>query len=177
MDNELYKEYSFEGGVPVKKDLLITGRSSYLDYKISHNLTVIVSHDVFIEYNKGILLLKRANNPALGEWWCPGGRIERGVPAEDSLKRVAKRECGLSLHDIEYLTTARTFFRTDPFGHGAGTDTINLIYAAQGEGEIVLDSTHTEFRIMKKKDITSRFGRSLHPYIIYFLKAILDKRE
>lgn len=43
-----------------------------------------------------ILLVKRANQPAKGEWWFPGGRINHGESRIDAAERKLKEECGLN---------------------------------------------------------------------------------
>jgi ADP-ribose pyrophosphatase YjhB (NUDIX family) len=73
-------------------------------------------------------------SPAKDAYYPVGGRVLRGITAEESLRKKALDECSLKLFNIRYLTTGRTIFKEEPFGHGKGTDTINLIFIADGEG-------------------------------------------
>lgn len=169
----LYREYLQKAGKRVNGTRLRTTFASPSDYALVHKNAVLAAHDVFIKYQGGILLLKRANAPACGEWWCVGGRIARGVSVETSLQKAAKRECNLTLCDIEYLGVARTLFQTDPFGHGGGTDTLNLVFFGEGRGTIALDATHTDFCIVRKNNYTRKFRSLLNPYLQHYLDILL----
>jgi ADP-ribose pyrophosphatase YjhB (NUDIX family) len=147
-------------------------------YKIIHETTVVVCHDVFIRctYNntQGILLVKRLNNPAKDRSWPIGGRILRGISTEESLKKKALEECSLRLTNIAYLGTARTLFKGDPFGHTKGTDTLNLIYVASSEGGLVLNQDHTEPIIVTKESYIS-LRETFVPYVQKCLDSINEQ--
>ena len=55
----------------------------------------IATTAAIIEREGNILLTRRAINPFKGFWCVPGGRIENGEPAMDSVKREVKEETGL----------------------------------------------------------------------------------
>lgn len=59
------------------------------------SLIPIVCVDVAIVYDAKILLVKRRDEPAAGEWWLPGGRLYKGEALEDCALRKAKKETGL----------------------------------------------------------------------------------
>jgi ADP-ribose pyrophosphatase YjhB (NUDIX family) len=175
------KEYTFEDGSEVDWKQLDTGfdwnnpqnaemsKESYVD---AHKNLVISCHDVLIKYKGGILLIMRDNIPAKDILWPMGGRVLRGVPTEESLKRKIKSECGLDLENIKFLGCARTIFKTDPFGHGKGTDTMNLVYVADGIGELKLDKLHKDPLIVTREKYTSEFREGLHPYIRDFMDKV-----
>ncbi len=173
------KEYSIEDDNLVDLKKLQEDGSFRDKYPEAHRSLIIACHDVFIKYddgiNSGILLLTRENLPVKGVLWPVGGRILRGVPAEESLREKARLECGLELDGIEYLGSARTFFETDPFGHGKGTDTLNLIYYAKGKGKLKPDSLHSKPVLVSARDYTSEFRAGLHPYVRDFLDIIVER--
>jgi hypothetical protein len=144
-------------------------------YKQIHVSTVILCHDVFIRYKnketEGILLVKRLREPAKDTLWPIGGRILRGKPTEESLSLKVMTECGLTLENIRYIGTARTFFGSEPFGHTYGTDTLNLIYIADGVGNITLDSLHNSPTLITK-DIFYQKKYNLPKYVEDFLNII-----
>jgi ADP-ribose pyrophosphatase YjhB (NUDIX family) len=146
-------------------------------YKKIHESTVILCHDVFIRCNykeqHGILLVKRLREPIKEVFWPIGGRILRGIPTELSLIKKAKQECNLDLLNIEYLGTARTFFGEDPFGHSHGTDTLNLIYVADSEGELTLNNDH-ESPLLVTKESYQTIKKDLPKYVQYFFDKIND---
>jgi ADP-ribose pyrophosphatase YjhB (NUDIX family) len=50
-------------------------------------MVAIVSVEAVIVMDKSLLLLKRTNQPALGQWWFLGGRIKKGESLEEALSR------------------------------------------------------------------------------------------
>ena len=165
---EQMKEYLLEAGEEVDLEKLKSGFAPKEEFVAAHRNLPIVCHDVFIEYQGGILTVVRDNEPMKGERWILGGRIQRGMPIEESLRDKVRKECGLDLHDIKYLGAARVFQRADPFGHGRGADNPVFVYFARGEGEIKLDPLHKDPKIITKDDY-KKIRTSLHPYIQDFM--------
>ena len=163
------KEYAVEEGKKVDLKKLQTGLMPDEEYPLAHQYLPIACHDVFIEYQGGILLIVRDNLPAKDILWMIGGRLQRGMPILDSLKKKVKQECGLEINNIVELGTGRTLFTTNPFGHGKGTDTLNWVYFAQGKGKLKLDTLHKKPLIVRPADYTSSFRKSLHPYVRDFM--------
>jgi len=54
----------------------------------------IVSVDLLINHDSGILLGKRQNEPAKGEWFVPGGTVIKGERRREAVHRVAEEELG-----------------------------------------------------------------------------------
>ena len=165
-----YKEFAVENGKEVMRDRLAAEFMPREDYAKAHASLPIVCHDVAIFYHGSVLLVKRDNLPANDEWFVVGGRVERGILMEESLRRKAKAECGLDLVDIQLVGVARTLFATDPFGHGKGTDTINFLYVARGRGVLKLDMFHSQPRLLKEEEFTDDFKKELHPYVMELLE-------
>ena len=137
-------------------------------YRKAHQGLVIPCHDVFIEYQGGILLVKRLNFPLKGILWPLGGRIKRGVSIEDSLREKVLDEANLEVDDLIELGHARTYFKTDPFCHGKGTDTINFVYFCRGKGSLKLDELHEEPTIVLPGDYKS-YRNYLYSYVRDFM--------
>lgn len=167
------EEYLKERKSQVRVKKLRNSTIPQKEYQSVHEGTVIACHDVFIAYDGGILLVTRKNHPAKGEVWPVGGRILRGVLTEESLKIKTFAECGLKLEKIREIGIARTFFNTDPFGHGKGTDTISIVYFAHGKGKIKLDPYHKKPIILKQGTYTKHL-KELHPYVRKYLKKCMQ---
>jgi 8-oxo-dGTP diphosphatase len=50
-----------------------------------------------------IALIRRLREPGAGRWAVPGGYVELGESVEDTVKREAKEETGLSVDDLSLL--------------------------------------------------------------------------
>lgn len=169
----IMKEYFFEDGREIDPKPLETEFIPAEQYKYIHEKTVRACHDAFIAYNGGILLVRRKGLPAKDVFWPIGGSMLRGVPTEESLKHKVREECGLEITDIKELGFSRTFFQTDPFGHGHGTDTFNVAYFGRGQGELKLNDLHEQPLIVTPAKYTPEFRNSLDPYVRDFLDLAL----
>ena len=165
-----YKEY-LEAGVDEK--ILISDFMPAEEYVTAHRGLVIFCHDIFISYNGGILLVKRKLEPAKNELWPIGGRVLRGMSVARSAARKTKEETGLHLKTVKMMGIARTYFGSDPFGHGKGVDTINAVLYGVGEGELKLDDLHEKPVIIKPEDYTPELKSKLSPYVNDYLKIAI----
>lgn len=88
-----------------------------------------ITVDVIIERDDRILLIKRKNEPFVGQWALPGGFVEYGEGTEDAIIRESKEETGL---DITIKTLLGVYSKPgrDPRGH-----VISICYVATSKGE------------------------------------------
>jgi hypothetical protein len=164
------REYAFEDGKSVDLTKLTADRMPLEPYKAAHKGLVIPCHDVMIEYEGGLLLVNRHIFPAIGVLWPVGGRLSRGEYENNSLSKIAFAECSLKLEEpIINLGHARTFFQTDPFEHGHGTDTRNTRHFARGRGTLKLNKDHSKPIIVKPEDYTKEFREGLELYVQHFI--------
>ncbi len=164
-----YKEYFSEGGNKVDLAKLKKGFIPEQEYIPIHRDSALLCADALIWYKTGWLLVKRKNFPLNEEYCTVGGRISKGIPTEISLKKKAKEECNLEISNLKFVGVGRTFFNTDPFGHGKGTDTTAMMYLADGKGELKIDSFHSDYILVNEKNFKN-FKETLHPYIRDFLE-------
>jgi len=62
------------------------------------NSIPLVSIDLVVRNTAGeVLLGKRVNRPAKGNWFVPGGRIRKNELILDSINRISEAELGISL--------------------------------------------------------------------------------
>ena len=169
------KEYPFEGGKAVDLEKLEADFLPLENYKVAHAGLVQFCHDILVAYEGKFLLVKRTNEPAKNTWWSLGGRVKRGMPTADSAKLSVKLESGLEVQELVFLDFARTYFQTDPFGHGKGTDTVNALYFAKCTGNLKLDDLHTSPLFLEKEAYSPAFKATLHPYMQHFLDLCIEK--
>lgn len=171
-----YKEHALEDKKAVDLKKLEVGMVPREDYIKAHQNTVILCADVMIWYDNGFLMVKRDNVPAKNELFCIGGRLQRGIPSEQGMKKKVKAECNLELNNVKLISSSRQFWDTDPFGHGKGTDTLSLMYYAEGVGNIKLDELHSKPIIVDKKKF-NEVKSTLHPYMVDFMEKAFKHRE
>lgn len=64
------------------------------DYKVIAEHVPIVSVDLLVHRDGGLVLGKRENDPARGEWFVPGGTVLKGESRRQAVHRVARQEIG-----------------------------------------------------------------------------------
>lgn len=58
---------------------------------------------IVVDHNKRVLLARRTNEPAMGEWWFPGGRVHYLETRVDAAVRKLREECGLESDQLVEL--------------------------------------------------------------------------
>jgi colanic acid biosynthesis protein WcaH len=106
--------------------------------------------DLVVEHDGGILLTRRQNEPAKGEWFWPGSRLYKGERLDDAVHRVAREELGLETVDVERLGVSEHFWETSSVDGVDSRHTIPVVYRvvpAAGQS-ITLDSQHDTYRVV-----------------------------
>lgn len=125
----------------------------------------IPSVDLVVIHNNGIVLAKRTNEPAKGEWFVPGGRILKNEAMEEAVHRIAEQELGVSVEIIENLGAFDHFYDVSDI------DGTSKHYVAHGyvvktqEVELSTDDQHSELKVFNS--IPPYF----HNHIIAYLEA------
>lgn len=166
-----YREYSEEG---LNLETLRAGMMPDEDFILAHKSLTLFCHDIFVEYNGKILMVERKNEPAKDAIWPLGGRVVRGMNLEESARQKVWKEAHLAIDDIQLLGIGRTYFKTDPFDHGRGTDTVNAVFYAKGAGDLRLDDLHANPLLLEASDCTPGFIEGLAPYVQDYLKAAIS---
>ncbi len=89
-------------------------------------ITPLVATDIIIEYQDGIVLIERKNEPH--GWALPGGFVDVGESLENAAAREAREETSLDV-TLRELFYAYGKPSRDPRGHG-----ISIVYIAEGAG-------------------------------------------
>lgn len=112
----------------------------------------IVCVDVAILFHGKVLLIKRNDEPAKGEWWLPGGRLFKGETLEDCALRKAIEEVGLNCELIQAIYHASTDF--------GSVHSVNFCYLLRAKDDnVVLDSHSSAYKWID--DVKERY----HPYV------------
>lgn len=123
----------------------------------------IVSVDLVVLTDDGVVLAKRTNEPAKGEWFVPGGRVRKGERLEDAVHRVAEEEVSIEVEIVESLGAYEHLYReSDVDGSGGKHYLANGFVVRHVAGEIVSNEQHESARVCTKPS-------KLHPYVQTYL--------
>lgn len=124
----------------------------------------IVSVDLVVLTDDGVVLAKRTNEPAKGEWFVPGGRVRKGERLENAVHRVAKEELGIEIEIVESLGVYEHLYReSDVDGSGGKHYLANGFVVRSVGNNFTLDDQHGEVRTVEG------WIEDLHPYVESYL--------
>jgi len=129
--------------------------------------------DIAVVHNHCVLLVKRLDEPAKGQWWLPGGRVYKGEMMRDTAKRKALEEVGLQCEVGSLIYTAETVFGDGP--NGIPVHSINSCFLLRPLSvDIKLDNHHRVWSWFSPINLVNE----LHPYVIKcLLAAFLNDNE
>jgi ADP-ribose pyrophosphatase YjhB (NUDIX family) len=106
--------------------------------------------DLIIEYNGGILLIKRRNPPK--GWALPGGFVDYGESLEAAAVREAKEETGL---DVELVRQFHVYSQPgrDPRHH-----TITMVFLAKAKGKAIAGDDAKEIGVFNKNTLPDKIA-------------------
>lgn len=109
------------------------------------------------------LLVKRRNEPLMGEWWTVGGRVLHGEKALDAAQRKLREEVGLHNDGMEFVGFYEGWFDRNAFDTGV-YHTVSLIYRttfSKKPGTPVLDSQSSDW--MWADALPAQFVNQIEP--------------
>ncbi|ELY63463.1 GDP-mannose mannosyl hydrolase [Natrinema versiforme] len=134
----------------------------------------IVSVDLVVKYEGGVLLGLRENEPAKGEWFVPGGTVFKNERLTDAVQRVAEMELGCEVEIRERLGVFEHFYETSEVdGVESKHYVANAFVVEPFEDIAESDDQHSQFRVF-----TPPFDDAdLHPYVERYLENTSIGRE
>ncbi|AKH97431.1 NUDIX domain-containing protein [Halanaeroarchaeum sulfurireducens] len=145
-------------------------REEYIDEETWETIVQsmpIPSVDLVVKCPEGILLGKRANEPAKGEWFIPGGRIQKGEPLREAVHRIAEEELGIEVTIERSLGAYDHFYDASDVPESGGKHYIAHAYVVSAtECDVIGDDQHSELRVFET------IPSGLHSHVkIYFSEA------
>ena len=129
-------------------------------YELIKTSIPIVCVDLLIVKNGKVLLLKRKNATARGQWWYPGGRIFKNETIFDAAKRKGMEEIGILLEPRKIISVEESIFTLDT--DEVDIHTINIVTLMKfinSDFSIKLDENHSEFKWFSEINVP------LHPAV------------
>jgi len=130
-------------------------------YKFIVQNVPIVCVDVIVRREGRVLLLRRRNEPLKGEWWIPGGRIDRGEKSTDAAIREVFEETGLRIERPRLYAVLEGFF--DTCAQNCSCHSLSLIYEAESKsGDVKIDKESSDF--MWSESLPEKFNGYYSPW-------------
>lgn len=140
------------------------------DYRVIAENVPIVSVDLLVHHQSGILLGKRQNRPAKDKWFVPGGTVLKGESRIQAVHRVAKEELGVDVVVDEVLGSYEHFYDE------AATPGVNskqylatAYIVTPHPGSLEPDNQHESLRVF-----TEPFPE-VHDYVERYLRELRTK--
>lgn len=96
----------------------------------------IVSVDLVVVSDDGVVLGKRSNEPAKGEWFVPGGRVHKNERLEAAARRIADTELGVSIAIEEYVGVYEHLYDVAETGAEDGKHYVAHAFVVEPRGEV-----------------------------------------
>lgn len=128
----------------------------------------IPSVDLVVCYEGGILLGRRANDPAKGEWFVPGGRIRKGERLRKAVHRVADEELDVDVTVREPLGSYDHLYDTSDVDGVESKHYVANGFVVEPQSDPlagVPDDQHDEFRLFRDRP------DGCHEYVAAYLDA------
>lgn len=122
--------------------------------------------EVFLEHDGGVLLARRTNEPAKGEWFWPGTRLFKGEPLAAAAHRVAREELGIAIELSGRLGVYSHFWEASAVEGVDSRHTVNVVFRAKpaaDPAEITLDAQHDAYQFVSTPD------PAYHEYVRQYL--------
>lgn len=127
----------------------------------------IVSVDLVVIHDGGVILGKRRNEPLAGAWFVPGGTVFKDERLSEATERVAHEELGTGAVLERRLGTFEHFYETADVPGVNGKHYLATAFEVRLEGDTVEpDDQHSELRLFRTP------FPDLHPYVERYLDEI-----
>ena len=130
----------------------------------------LVSVDLVVRHNGGVVLGKRTNEPAKNEWFVPGGVVFKNESLTDAVHRVARDELGCDVAVVDSLGVFEHFYDTSEV---EGIETkhyvANAFVVDPDDKEFTPDNQHEQLRVFEPP------FDDMHPYVQRYLDAASDR--
>ncbi|MFB6255539.1 MAG: NUDIX domain-containing protein [Haloplanus sp.] len=125
----------------------------------------IVSVDLIVRHDGGVVLGKRMNEPGRGEWFVPGGRVRKDERLDAAVHRVAEAELGTDVTVERWLGAYEHHWEGCEFDDVATKHYLanGVVVRPRGDS-VVPDDQHAELRTFWPP------FPDLHPYVEAYLR-------
>lgn len=129
--------------------------------------TPLISIDLIVRNTQGkILLGKRINRPAKGDWFVPGGRVLKDESLEIAFKRLLLAELGVDFLDVKssFIGVYQHFYDDNFFDNKFSTHYVVLAYKVVLQNDLasIPNEQHSSYTWFSENDLLDNDGVHLH---------------
>ena len=129
----------------------------------------IVSVDLIVRHNGGVVLGHRENEPIKDRWFVPGGRVQKGERLTQAVHRVAEEELGIAVEICDSLGAYEHFYQNSDIGPDIGKHYVANGFVVESlDAEFIPDGQHAEVQVFQSPP------DDLHHYTKQYLQATPD---
>jgi colanic acid biosynthesis protein WcaH len=122
--------------------------------------------EVLLVRDGHVLVARRTNEPANGEWFWPGGRLYKGERLDDAARRIGREELGLDVELDGRVGVYSHFWDIASVDGADSRHTVNVAYRVRQrdpDASVTLDDQHDDYRFVTGEE------DDLHEYVqLYF---------
>jgi colanic acid biosynthesis protein WcaH len=125
--------------------------------------------EVLLERDGEVLVARRTNDPARGEWFWPGGRLYKGEKLDAAAERVGRAELGVAVDIVDRVGVYSHFWDTASVAGADSRHTVNVAYHVRQrdpDATLTLDDQHDAHRFVTADD------PDLHDYLYRYFDAV-----
>jgi colanic acid biosynthesis protein WcaH len=146
----------------------VTGWIDPEDWAVVVANTPVPSVDLVVRHDGGVVLGRRTNEPARGEWFVPGGRVRKGERLAEAVDRVARAELGVEVAVRERLGAHDHLYDTSDVEGVEGKHYVANGFLVDPRGDPLAgapDDQHDELRLFRERP------EDCHEYVATYLDA------
>jgi 8-oxo-dGTP diphosphatase len=131
---------------------------------------------VVLDGAQRVLLVRRGQEPLLGEWSLPGGALELGERLEDGVRREVSEETGLDVEPEEIVAVFDHISHSDDHPERVRFHYVLVDYRCRLLGGTLRSATDvTEARWASWNELTGHGALAIRPFTLSVIRKALDQ--